>query len=1241
MSTSAARATRPAVSPAREAASPSPAATASREGRAPLDARVSALLHQHDAEQANGGDSRMYRMSDGRLIELPDDMTAEQAAKLEVEARNAQKKLGKKPRPPAVPQVHKPADHAPKLKGKHGAPGPKRAAHGGGKHGPRSAGVTAKLKMGGGAVAQYLLGKAAPVLARGAGRLGQLSRHEQTHDDAERKRAQAEHAVVVPDSEGQSRSNTGQVKKVEARPAPPIDPAKGKAKLQESLAENIPQSIEDVDNFKRDQKAQHTGADVLEVVQGDKNAVVGSFSDMEHTPAPTPPDEPAVPLPAPETAPGTPGLALGQGAVAPIKPEHTDVSAYTRQADAKLQEEGVTQEQLDMVDSGDLASANTEKKGMAKMAAEQPRAVQAFAHQQADKVDKDLRAEEKHGRDAMHAKRKHGLGATGQKQKAAKSALEKKRDEVAARINGIYKKAQDKVKKTLADLEVQSMKRFDDGNAQASKAFEDDVNHELDLYKDDRYSGVFGWARKAKDWLLGMDDLPEVKAIFDRNRARFVERIDRLVADIGADNKRVVQECKDELARARTEIQEFVDKLGPDLKDIGKKTAGEVSRQLDELDNFVRKKETELQDKLAAKQQAAIKAIDEKIEKMKDAMSGALSKLGKLLLYAAKKFFTWALEKFGYSLSDIEAIISRGAAVLKAIFTKPIVFVKNLMNAAILGFQNFGKNFLKHLQDALFEWLTGSLEGLVLPTTWDFQGVIGVALQMIGISYQNVRKHLVNEVGETAVVAMEKSFTLVKTLVTEGPMAAWEQLKDMAADMRDAFIDAVKDFIKSKIIEQAIQWVVSLFLPAAGIIKAVIGIYDTVVFFIQKAKQIATMVSDFLGSIGEIASGNIGAAATAMENGLARGLTLVINFLAQLLHLNGITAKIRDAIQKIRSKVDSVLAKVAKWIAGKAKALVGKLKSGAKSIVDWWKMKLGIEVNGKKITMTTEGTQEQPALLIQASPKRKWSEYFADLPQTSKAMPEYKKATALAAVIEKPSRITDPTDAKYAKAADELRENFNKMGEYIKVLNGRTPVPLSVVSWGTINTERGGTSMTATILSDKHPPGTDVGDTPPIWEELGGLKGDVRANYYKQGHLLNENLGGPGKRFNLTPITTQANKDHEKLVESKVKKAVIDEQRSVFYSVTVKPKWGAALNLKRTQELEDEQKKGKLSAAKASELKALYALGKLTRGFTCRAYEIERQGDKWLQSKKSGAFDLPEVPVDNTIDIGGGKIKGY
>ncbi|HEU4717573.1 MAG TPA: hypothetical protein VFU15_07060, partial [Bacteroidia bacterium] len=234
--------------------------------------------------------------------------------------------------------------------------------------------------------------------------------------------------------------------------------------------------------------------------------------------------------------------------------------------------------------------------------------------------------------------------------------------------------------------------------------------------------------------------------------------------------------------------------------------------------------------------------------------------------------------------------------------------------------------------------------------------------------------------GEKVVAGLEKTFTLVKTLVTEGPMAAWEQLKEIAGDMRDAFIDAVKDFIATKIIEQAITWLVSIFVPGAGIIKAIIGIYDTIVFFIQKAKEIMQMIGNFLGSIAEIAAGNIGAAADALENGLARGLSLVINFLAKLLHLDGITSKIRNAISKIRAKVDAVIEKVAKWVAEKAKKIWGKItgkeepkKEGADSAAGdatpiSFEVKEPFSMDGKSHHLILQVKANTPSLLIASDP---------------------------------------------------------------------------------------------------------------------------------------------------------------------------------------------------------------------------------------------------------------------------------
>lgn len=1098
-------------------------------------------VHTNAADRvSNEGGKRMYKMADGKSIELPADMTAEEAARLEAEGNAAKKSLGKGPPPKPVPDVkakakakEKKSDKKAKTKpGKKTKKELKKGAKGKGKKG------AGKGKKGAirGKVGAWLLAKGAPSIARGKTKLTQLKTNEQKHDNAASKLAQTQKAVVPPALEGQSKGNAGQVKAVDAKPAPQPNENAAKQALNDAIQANIPQSIEDVDNFKRNNKAGHMSAAAGLVVQTDKNAVAGTFGDLKQTPPPVPTDVKPEPLPPEEIAPITPKMNLGMDTIAPLQKEHTDVSKYTNEADAKLKEEGVTQEQLDMVDSGDLAEANKEKKGMVKKAKSEPEAVKKFAQQQNKQVDKDLQQEESKGRDEIKNHRKKQLGSTKEKQEATKTGIEKKREEVTNKINQIYTDAQTKVTKKLSDLETVAMKRFDDGNAAATKEFENNVKSELDAFKDDRYSGWFGWARKAKDWLLGMDDLPQVKAIFDRNRAKFVTKINALVETISADNKKVVQECKDELTAARTKIQEFVEKLGPELQDVGKKAQEEMNGKLDELDQTVAKKEEELQNKLQDKQKAAIKAIDEKIEKMKEEMSGALAKLGALLLLAAKKFFTWALEKFGFSLAEIEGIINKGAAVLKAIFTHPIQFVKNLMNAAITGFKNFGKNFLKHLKNALFEWLTGSLEGLVLPQTWDFKGIIGIALQMIGISYQNIRRHMVEEMGEPVVAGLEKTFTLVKTLVTEGPMAAWEQLKEMAGEMRDAFIEAVKDFIKTKIIEQAIQWVVSLFVPGAGIIKAIIGIYDTIVFFIQKAKQIMQMIGNFLSSIGEIAAGNIGAAADAMENGLARGLSLVINFMAGLLHLNGITDKIRNAIQSIKGKVDAVLSKVAKWIKQKAMKIIGGIKNKATdlkdSLVNWWKAKKQFKTkNGETHSIYFQGSEKNAKLTVASEPMQMkfWLEKRkTDLKKNNELTNEKQTAinTIETKLMPEIDKLTHPPATGVPAGSRTIEQIMADLSVQIATIGvtGKPPVPRMHVSPGFSESMTTGTVTANYIFNnpDNHDKGTGTGGQ-DLFGAFTYLDKKGIGTIWARAHIINKDFGGKGVSSNLIPLSQKDN----------------------------------------------------------------------------------------------------------------------
>ena len=130
-----------------------------------------------------------------------------------------------------------------------------------------------------------------------------------------------------------------------------------------------------------------------------------------------------------------------------------------------------------------------------------------------------------------------------------------------------------------------------------------------------------------------------------------------------------------------------------------------MNRKLDEMDKFIAKKEEELQHKLEDKQTGRDQSYR---RKDREDERGDGRRAGQARQAAAvggeEVLHLGAGDSSAYSLVDIEGIIDKGVAVLKAIFTKPIQFVKNLIACRqSLGFKNFGKNFLTHLKDALFD----------------------------------------------------------------------------------------------------------------------------------------------------------------------------------------------------------------------------------------------------------------------------------------------------------------------------------------------------------------------------------------------------------------------------------------------------------------------------------------------------------------------------------------------------------
>lgn len=992
-------------------------------------------------------------------------------------------------------------------------------------------------------------------------KLTKVAQAMKTKDPASEKLKQAEKAQEPPAGEAASQARGTKVKAVDEASPPTPGKEKAKQELDRAMEQALPATLKEVDSFKEEGRGRIVGNAVAGVVTTDTNAVQATYEEVDNPPEPEPPPEPQA-LPPVEPAPPAPAVNLGDGVVGEVQPEHTDLSPFEAESDTMLEEEGITQEQLDRVDNGDLAEAKKERAGIKQTVREAPNAVKSVEKREKARVQQELANEEAAGKAQMEAERQNELQATKDKQQSTKTALEQKRAAVAAKINGIYETANQTVKEKLEALQTQSLKRFDEGQKKATTRFEDNVNRRIEAFKDERYGGATGWTRWLHDKLLGMDDLPQVKRIFEDEKATFVAEIDRLVASITKDNERVIEDCRTIVATARTKIEEFVASLGPELRQTGQQATSDMKAKLDALDKKVEAKREELQQTLEEKQSAAIEAIEKKIEAMKEEMSGALARLGSLLLNAALKFFKWALSSAGYSPDAIMGILDKGKAVLTAIVREPVPFVKNLVGAVKKGVLQFKTNIKQHLVGGLIEWLTGALSSvpIQLPDTWNLKGILSLVLQILGLTYDRIRAKLVKRVGEKVVSAIETGVTIVRRLITEGPIALWHMLKEKAAEIKQQVMDGIRTWVITNVVKQGIIKLLSFLNPAGALVQAVLAIYNTIMFFVENRDRIVQFVKSVFTSIGDIAQGRLGAAASYVEQTLARTIPIILGFIARLLGLSGIGTAITKVIEKIRRPVDKVVDKVLDKIVAmgrklwaKAKAGVGKLKD---KVVQWWKKDQSFtdkSGEGHKIFLKKSG--RRTTLMLASAPEQMRTRLKAlrasdDVPpaRKKKLTTAIQHTTDLEALLQKldaagaRSRTDKRNEAEIDTLTAELDAKMKTTADVLKDISLQEEADLASLPTPKYSfTTTGGKAKTAEVeyLTANRPMGAEPGADPQGWAALQqGLT--TSGQHWRRMHLVNHRLGGPGTAANLAPGTQKNNSTHEKRFESKLKEKVGD-----------------------------------------------------------------------------------------------------
>lgn len=754
------------------------------------------------------------------------------------------------------------------------------------------------------------------------------------HQSAADGAATAQGAAESPSNDVPSQAAAAQVDEMSEQEPGTFDKQAFIEAVKEAIDKAAPKNLEEADEFKDSGKAGDVKDEVQGQVTAGKEESEKDIKDAKDAPPDTSKGKPKQAEPMVNDEPGAQPSSVGAADAMPAKrpAEQTDLSAGPAEVDAKMADAEVTDEQIEKSNEPEFKGALKTRDEAKEHSKKAPAGYRSEEQGVLDKSRAD--AENVAGQElaGMHGSRVKALGKALDKKGDAKSADESKREQVASDIQEIYDDTKSDVTKILDDLDGKVDSAFTEGEQAARSAFESYVDKRMREYKDERYGGWDGPALWLKDKVCDLPD--EVNRFYEDGRATYLSTMEGVIGDVADVVGDELTAARARIKKGRSEVQKYVAELPSELKEVGKEAEGELESEFDQLSSDVDSKQDALVDKVAEKYVEARDALDERIEELKEANKGLASKA----LDAVSGVVDTILKLKNMLLN----VLAKAASVIGDIIADPIGFLGNLVEGVKGGLERFVSNIAGHLKQGLMGWLFGALgkAGLTMPASLDFAGILDLVLQVLGLTYTNVRSRLSKKIGEPLVAKMEQTVDVLKDFATKGIAGASEWIRDKVDDLEQTVVGEIKEFVVEKVIKAGVLWIAALLNPAAAFVKACKAIYDIVMFIVERGAEIMAFVNSVLDSVAAIAKGSVGAVVERIEGALAQALPLAISFLASLLGLGGISDKIRSIIDKVRAPINKAIDKV---ITG-AVAMFKKLFKGpiakAKKAKDWVKGKV-------------------------------------------------------------------------------------------------------------------------------------------------------------------------------------------------------------------------------------------------------------------------------------------------------------
>ncbi|MHA7059787.1 eCIS core domain-containing protein [Aquimarina sp. M1] len=304
--------------------------------------------------------------------------------------------------------------------------------------------------------------------------------------------------------------------------------------------------------------------------------------------------------------------------------------------------------------------------------------------------------------------------------------------------------------------------------------------------------------------------------------------------------------------------------------------------------------------------------------------------IGRLIAFVAeivRIVIVAILEIMNFPFDLIGNIITRSLQAMEDIKRDPIGFLKNILRAIKEGFVKFFDNIVTHLINGVMGWLMRELRDAGIPELTDFslQGVISWVLEVLGLSMERIWEKLAEHprIGPErvarirgAINTLEGIWTFIKDVQERGIAAIWDKIQEQLSNLWNVVIDAVKNFVMTRIITQITTRLLSMLDPTGimAVINGAMAFFNAVQSFIQYLREMLEVINSFVNGVADIAQGNVATAADYLERTMGQSMPVVIGFLANQVGLGGIGSRIAEIIGSVRALIDEALT----WLVNKA-----------------------------------------------------------------------------------------------------------------------------------------------------------------------------------------------------------------------------------------------------------------------------------------------------------------------------------